>query len=120
MPPPKYRNKEACRRARYHLADFHPVPDRRGISMINLFVEIQKISPGRDFSLNQAIPQFLAANVAHPDPEDAIDDIRNVHGPTVFKVVSSLVTLPALKVHWRYRRQDCRVCKEEFSVFFDR
>jgi hypothetical protein len=59
----------------------------------------------------------LAANVAHPDPEDAIDDIRNVHGPTAFKVVSSLVTLPALKVHWRYGRQDCRVCKKNFQYF---
>jgi hypothetical protein len=53
--------------------------------MINLFVEIQKISPGRDFSLNKAIPQFLAATVAHPDPEDAMGDIRNVEGPTAVR-----------------------------------
>src|SRR6476660_7937031 len=29
VPPPKYRNKEACKQRKYHEADLYPVPDRR-------------------------------------------------------------------------------------------
>ena len=53
--------------------------------MINLFVEVQKISPGRDFPLNDANPQSLAAAVADPDSEDAIGDIANVESPTAVR-----------------------------------
>jgi hypothetical protein len=35
IPPPKYRNKEACNQETYLDADLYPVPDRRGISMNN-------------------------------------------------------------------------------------
>jgi hypothetical protein len=60
-------------------------PTPRNVNLGNgrfaMFNKERDIS-GRDFSLNKAIPEFPAATVAHPDPDDAIHDIRNVESPT--------------------------------------
>jgi hypothetical protein len=44
LPPPKYRNKEACSQDHYLDAHLNPVPDRRGISMSNQFDQSRKLS----------------------------------------------------------------------------
>jgi hypothetical protein len=81
MPPPVYRNNEACDQCDYLEADLYPVPDWGGISMRNPArrVEnqpVQKISIAvvRDFSLDQAIPYSAVAIDAQIDRDDASDN----------------------------------------------
>jgi hypothetical protein len=80
LPPPKYRNNEACHQRNCHEADLHPVPDRRGISMSNKIRPVQKpaekitIFHVRDFSLDEAIPQSAAAIDTQIERDDASDD----------------------------------------------
>jgi hypothetical protein len=75
LPPPKYRNEEACNNDNYPDAYLYPVPDRRGVSMRNPTRPVQKIIiEVRDFSLDKAAPQFAAAIEAQIDGDDASDD----------------------------------------------
>ena len=83
MPPPKYRNNEACDQGDYLEAHYYPVPDRRGIPMSNpdrrVLKQVQNPgyrirTVGRDLSLGKAIPQFAAAIDAQIDRDDASDD----------------------------------------------
>src|ERR1022692_4515984 len=80
MPPPAYRNNEACDQGDYLDADLYPVPDRGGISMRNPARRVEnqpvkKITTGvvRDFSLDQAIPYSAPAIDAQIDRDDASD-----------------------------------------------
>jgi hypothetical protein len=78
LPPPKYRNNEACDQGDYLEADLYPVPDRRGISVSNPIRPVQNITiEVRDFSLDKAMPQFAAAIDAQIDRDDASDDFIN-------------------------------------------
>jgi hypothetical protein len=75
LPPPKYRNKEACNQDNDLDAHLYPVPDRRGISISNPIRPVQKIIiEVRDFSLDKATPQFAAAIQAQIDGDDASED----------------------------------------------
>ena len=80
LPPPEYRNNEACDQADDPEADSYPVPDRRGISMNNHLRPVYEqpiykiIIEIRDFSSDKAIPQFAAAIDAQIDRDDASDD----------------------------------------------
>jgi hypothetical protein len=75
LPPPKYRNKDACNQDSYLDADLYPVLDRRGISIGNPIRPVEKITMEvRDFSLDKAIAQFAAAIEAQIDGDDASDD----------------------------------------------
>ena len=83
LPPPKYRNKEACNQEDYLEADLYPVPDWGGVSMRNPArrVEkqpVQKITAAvvHDFSLDKAIPYSAVAIDAQIDRDDASDDFR--------------------------------------------
>jgi hypothetical protein len=75
LPPPKYRNKDACNQDNDLDANLYPVPDRRGISMNNPTRPDQNITiEVRDFSLDKAIPKFAAAIETQIDCDDASDD----------------------------------------------
>jgi hypothetical protein len=76
LPPPKYRNKEACNQEHYPETDLYPVLDRRGISMSNPIrasvYKIRSVKP--NFSLDKAIPQLAAAIDAQINCDDASDN----------------------------------------------
>jgi hypothetical protein len=81
MPPPEYRDNDACDQGDHVQADLYPVPDWGGISMRNPArrVEnqpVQKITSAvvRDFSLDQAIPYSAVAIDAQIDRDDASDN----------------------------------------------
>jgi hypothetical protein len=75
MPPPEYRNHEACDHRDDLEADLYPVKDRRGISMSNPIRPVQQIIIEiPDFSLDKAIPQPAAPIEAQIDRDDASDD----------------------------------------------
>jgi hypothetical protein len=81
MPPPVYRNNEACDQGNYLDADLYPVPDRGGISMRNPArrvenqpVEKTTVDVVHDFSLDEAIPYFAVAIDAQIDRDDASDN----------------------------------------------
>jgi hypothetical protein len=80
MPPPEYRDNEACDQGDYLEADLYPVPNRGGISMSNpaRAVEdqpVQKITVVvHDFSLDKAVLYSAPAIEAQIDCDDASDD----------------------------------------------
>jgi hypothetical protein len=75
MPPPEYRDTEACDQGDDLDADLYPVLDRRGIPMSNPSGPVQKtIIKVSDFSIGKAKPDFAAAIDAQIDRDDAGDD----------------------------------------------
>ena len=82
MPPPKYRNNEACDQGDYLEADLYPVPNRGGISISNPARAVENHQPVQkitiagvlDFSLDKATLYSAAAIDAQIDRDDASDD----------------------------------------------
>jgi hypothetical protein len=81
MPPPEYRNNEACDQGDYLEADLDPVPDWGGISMRNPARRVENqpvqkvtIAVVRDFSLDKTIPYSAPAIDAQIDRDDASDN----------------------------------------------
>jgi hypothetical protein len=81
VPPPEYRNNKACKEKAYTNADMCPVHDRRGISMRNDIRPridlVQKVrTVGRNFSLDQALPQVTGGIETEIDCDDPRDDLK--------------------------------------------
>lgn len=81
MPPPAYRNDDACDQGDYLDADLYPVPDWGGISMSNPTRRVENqpvykitIAVENDFSLDKAIPDCAAAIDEQIDRNDASDN----------------------------------------------
>jgi hypothetical protein len=100
VPPPKYRNSEAPKKGYSLVAHFHPVPDRRGISVKNLTRPAQKtvcdpvkntstMKEGRDLSLDKARLHLSDAIDAQIDCDDASDDLikEKLHSTSVHQVL---------------------------------
>ena len=99
LPPPKYRNSEAPKKGYSLVAHFHPVPDRRGVSVKNLTRPAQKtvgdpvkntvtMKEGRDPSLDKARPHLSDAIDTQIDCDDASDDLikEKLHSTSVHQV----------------------------------
>jgi hypothetical protein len=100
LPPPKYRNSEAPKKGYSLVAHFHPVPDRRGVSVKNLTRPAQKtvcdpikntstMKEGRDLSLDKARLHLSDAIDAQIDCDDASDDLikEKLHSTSVHQVL---------------------------------
>jgi hypothetical protein len=100
LPPPKYRNGEARKKGYSLVAHFHPVPDRRGVSVKNLTRPAQKtfcdpventttMKEGRDLSLDKARLHLSDAIDAQTDCDDASDDLikEKLHSTSVHQVL---------------------------------
>jgi hypothetical protein len=100
LPPSKYRNSEAPKKGHSLVAHFHPVPDRRGVSVKNLTRPAQKavcdpvenastMKEGRDLSFGKARPQRSDAIDAHIDCDDASDDLikEKMHSTSAHQVL---------------------------------
>src|SRR5882757_7642717 len=82
MPPPEYRNNEACDQGDYLEADLHPVPNWGGISISNPARAVENHQPVQkitiagvfDFSFDKATLYSAAAIDAQIDRDDASDD----------------------------------------------
>jgi hypothetical protein len=100
LPPPKYRNSEARKKGYSLVAHFHPVPDRRSVSVKNLTRPAQKtvydpvqntstMKEGRDLSLDKARLHLSDAIDAQIDCDDASDDLikEKLHSTSVHQVL---------------------------------
>ncbi|WP_156164928.1 hypothetical protein [Bradyrhizobium sp. LTSP885] len=95
-----YRNNEARKKGYSLVAHFHPVPDRRGVSVKNLTRPAQKTlcdqvkntsttKEGRDLSLDKARLHLSNAIDAQIDCDNASDDLikEKMHSTSVHQVL---------------------------------
>jgi hypothetical protein len=100
VPPPKYRNSEAPKKGSSLVAHFHPVADRRGVSVKNLTRPAQKtvcdpikntstVKEGRDLSLDKARLHLSDAIDTQIDCDNASDDLikEKLHSTSVHQVL---------------------------------
>ncbi len=97
LPPPQYRDEEACNQESHPDADLYPVPGRRGIPVSNPIRPVKKtIIEVPDFSLDQAMPQLAAAIDEQIDCDDASDDFikEKLHSTTVHRGAAHALSAP--------------------------